>query len=164
VFGVARPLSTKPLICGIALIKADLVSKNSGKTSFGACPDDGLNGTAEGPCIACSALTKRVRSLKQGFSAQPHSLSGRNGMTKKPKTIKHGRVKKIIKPPHPSMPEKAEVEVHEADDLYKEIRIENKLEDEHGNKVKLKEDAPVDITVEADKTATTPDIDGKAQH
>ena len=62
------------------------------------------------------------------------------------------------------MPEKAEVEVHEADELYKEIRIENTLEDEHGNKVKLKEDAPVDITVEAEKTATTPHTDGKAKH
>jgi hypothetical protein len=82
-------------------------------------------------------------------------------MKKKPKTTKHGIVKQIIKPPHPSMPEKAEVEIHEADHLYKEIRIDNVLEDEHGNKVKLKEDAPVDITVEADKTATTPDTDGK---
>jgi hypothetical protein len=85
-------------------------------------------------------------------------------MKKKPKTIKHGTVKKIIKPLHPSMPEKAEVEVHEADQLYKEIRIDNELEDEHGNKVKLKEDAPVDITVEADKTATTPHTDAKVKH
>ena len=78
-------------------------------------------------------------------------------MTKKPKTIKHGTVKKIIKSLHPSIPEKAEVQVHEADELYKEIRIENTLEDEHGKKVKLKEDAPVDITVEADTSATKPD-------
>ena len=66
-----------------------------------------------------------------------------------------------VKPHHPSLPEKAEVEVHEADELYKEIRIENTQEDEHGNKVKLKEDAPVDITVEADKNATTPHADEK---
>jgi hypothetical protein len=77
-------------------------------------------------------------------------------MKKKPKTTKHGTVKKIIKSPDPSMPEKAEVEVHEADELYKEIRIDNELEDEHGKKVKLKEDAPVDVTVEAERTATTP--------
>src|SRR5712664_1807988 len=77
------------------------------------------------------------------------------GMTKKPKTTKHGTVKKIIKSPDPSVPEKAEVQVHEADELYKEIRIENALEDERGKKVKLKEDAPVDITVEADTKATT---------
>jgi hypothetical protein len=83
------------------------------------------------------------------------------GMTKKPKTTKHGTVKKIIKSPDPSVPEKAEVQVHEADELYKEIRIENTLEDERGKKVKLKEDAPVDITVEADTKATTPDNNEK---
>jgi hypothetical protein len=85
-------------------------------------------------------------------------------MKKKPKTTKRGRVKKIIKSPDPSVPEKAEVEVHGADDLYKEIRIENELEDEHGKKVKLKEDAHVDITVEAEKNATTPHTDDKAKH
>ncbi len=82
-------------------------------------------------------------------------------MAKKPKTTKHGTVKKIIKSPDPSVPEKAEVQVHEADELYKEIRIENTLEDERGKKVKLKEDAPVDITVEADTKATTPDNNEK---
>jgi hypothetical protein len=83
------------------------------------------------------------------------------GMTKKPRTTKHGRVNKIIKSPDPSVPEKAEVEVHEADELYKEIRIENVLEDEHGKKVKLKEDADVDVVVEAEPKATTPDTDKK---
>jgi hypothetical protein len=83
------------------------------------------------------------------------------GMTKKPKTTKRGRVKKIIKSPDPSVPEKAEIEVHGADELYKEIRIENALEDEHGKKTKLKEDAPVDITVEAETKATTPNTGEK---
>jgi hypothetical protein len=59
------------------------------------------------------------------------------------------------------VPEKAEIEVHEADELYKEIRIENALEDEHGKKTKLKEDAPVDITVEAETKATTPNTGEK---
>jgi len=84
-------------------------------------------------------------------------------MKKKPRTTKHGTVKKIIKSPDPSVPEKAEVEVHEADELYKEIRIDNVLEDEQGKKVKLKQDAPVDITVEADQKSTTPDTDEKAK-
>jgi hypothetical protein len=82
-------------------------------------------------------------------------------MERKPKTTKSGRVKKIIKSPDPSVPEKAEVEVHGADDLYKEIRIDNVLQDEHGKKVKLKESASVEITVEADKKATTPDTGKK---
>jgi predicted nucleotidyltransferase len=54
------------------------------------------------------------------------------------------------------LPEKAEIEVHDADHLYREIRIDNELEDEHGNKVKLKEHADVDVVVEADPKATTP--------
>jgi hypothetical protein len=80
-------------------------------------------------------------------------------MPKKPKTKKRGRVKKLIKSPDPSVPEKAEVEIQGADELYKEIRIDNKLEDEHGNKVKLKEGAEVDVVIEAEPKATTPDTD-----
>ena len=53
-------------------------------------------------------------------------------MPTKPKTVKPGTVKKIIKPRH-GEPEKAEIAVHDADDLYKEIRIENTLEDAHGH-------------------------------
>ena len=82
-------------------------------------------------------------------------------MTKKPRTTKRGRVKKLIKSPDSSVPEKAEIEIHEADELYKEIRIENALENEHGKKTKLKEDADVDVVVEAEPKATTPDTDKK---
>jgi hypothetical protein len=77
-------------------------------------------------------------------------------MAKKPKTVKAGRVRKIIKPIHPSLPEQAEIEVHDADHLYREIRIENVLEDEQGYKVKLKEHADVDVVIEADPKDTTP--------
>jgi hypothetical protein len=47
-------------------------------------------------------------------------------------------VRKIIKSPCPAVPEKAEIAVEGPDELYKEIRIENRLEDENGNDVKLK--------------------------
>ena len=77
-------------------------------------------------------------------------------MARKPKTIKAGRVRKIIKPIHPSLPEKAEIEVHDADHLYREIRIDNELEDENGKKVKLKEHADVDVVIEADPKSTEP--------
>jgi hypothetical protein len=78
-------------------------------------------------------------------------------MTRKPKTVKPGHVRKIIKPIHPSLPEKAEIEVHDADHLYREIRIDNALEDEHGQKVKLKEHADVDVVIEAEPKATVPE-------
>jgi hypothetical protein len=42
----------------------------------------------------------------------------------------------------PSEPDKAEIAVDGADDLYKEIRIENTLTDEDGNEVSLKKGCP----------------------
>jgi hypothetical protein len=75
---------------------------------------------------------------------------------KKLRATKPGRVQKVIKPIHADIPEKAEIAVEGADDLYKEIRIENTLEDEQGREVKLKEGAKVDVVVEADSDATVP--------
>jgi hypothetical protein len=40
--------------------------------------------------------------------------------------------------------------------LYREIRIENTLQDEHGKKVKLKVGSQVDVTFEADIKDTVP--------
>ena len=67
-----------------------------------------------------------------------------------------GKVEKVIPPIHPSLPEKAEISVEGADDLYREIRVENTLSDERGNEVGLKPDAEVDVTIEADADATKP--------
>jgi hypothetical protein len=78
-------------------------------------------------------------------------------MASKPKIKKPATVRKIIKPIAPGQPEKAEISVHGADHLYKEIRIENTLEDSKGVKVKLKPGAEVEVTVEADPKDTTPD-------
>jgi len=66
-----------------------------------------------------------------------------------------GTVRKVIKPIRPDEPEKAEITVHEAEDLYKEIRIENTVTDEKGEEARLKEGAEVDVIVEADSDATT---------
>jgi hypothetical protein len=70
-------------------------------------------------------------------------------------------VEKIIESPHRDVPEKAEITVHGADDLYREIRIENTLTDENGRAVKLKEGAEVEVTVEAEVAATAPKREGK---
>lgn len=71
--------------------------------------------------------------------------------SEKASTTLPGVVQKIIPSPHPSIPEKAEIELKGADDLYREIRIDNSLRDEVGDKVRLKEGAEVDVTIEADK-------------
>jgi hypothetical protein len=77
-------------------------------------------------------------------------------MTDTPSATLPGTVEKIIKSPFPDEPEKAQIAIEGADHLYKEIRIENKLTDENGHKVRLKQGADVQVTVEADQEATTP--------
>ena len=67
-----------------------------------------------------------------------------------------GTVDKIIVSPQPREHEKAQISIEGADELYKEIRIENSLTDENGEEVSLKKGAEVEVTVEADKDATTP--------
>jgi len=75
-------------------------------------------------------------------------------MTDKPSATLPGTVEKIIKSHHASEPEKAQIAVEGADELYKEIRIVNNLTDENGDEVRLKPGAKVDVTVEADPDAT----------
>jgi len=77
-------------------------------------------------------------------------------MDEKKSTTLPGTVQKIIQSPDPSVPEKAEIAVEGADELYKEIRIENTLTDEKGQEHKLKSGADVEVTIEADPSATVP--------
>jgi hypothetical protein len=77
-------------------------------------------------------------------------------MSKKPKTTKPGVVQKIIEPRVPHEKEMAEIAIEGADHLYREIRIENALEDDKGKPVKLKPGAQVEVTVEADPKETSP--------
>jgi uncharacterized cupredoxin-like copper-binding protein len=62
-----------------------------------------------------------------------------------------GVVEKIVKPPIPNLPEKAQIVVEGADHLYKELRIDNELKNDDGEKVKLKPGAGVEVTIEATK-------------
>lgn len=77
-------------------------------------------------------------------------------MTEKPKVTLPAKVGKILPPKYPNQPEKAQIRVEGADPLYEELRVENSLTDEHGGKVRLKKDADVVVTLEADKEATIP--------
>jgi len=65
-----------------------------------------------------------------------------------------GTVEKIIKPGFSGEPEKAQIGIHEADELYREIRIDNVVADEKGEETQLKPGAEVDIVVEVDSSAT----------
>jgi len=58
-----------------------------------------------------------------------------------------GTVGKIIPSVSPSKPEKAQIAVDGPERGYRDLRIENALTDEHGDDVKLKKGAHVEITV-----------------
>ena len=70
---------------------------------------------------------------------------------KKPNITLPAKVEKII--PANYEPEKAQIAIASADLLYREIRVENALSDEQGEKVKLKAGDEVDVTIEADPQA-----------
>jgi hypothetical protein len=76
-----------------------------------------------------------------------------------PSVIMPGTVDKIIPSPRPSRPEKAQIAVTGADRRYRELRIENKLTDEHGGDVKLKKGASVEVAVTTEPKPSTAAID-----
>jgi len=77
-------------------------------------------------------------------------------MTEKPSVTLPGTVENVIKPSEPSQPEKAQIAIEGADDLYQEIRIKNSLTTENGDEVRLNKGAQVDVTVEANSEVTFP--------
>lgn len=85
-------------------------------------------------------------------------------MSEKRSVTLPGTVEKIIKSPIPNEPEKAQIAVEGADDLYREIRIENTLTNEDGEEVSLKLGAPVEVTVEAEAEAITPKSSDKSRN
>jgi hypothetical protein len=67
-----------------------------------------------------------------------------------PSTTMSGTVDRIIPSPRPSQSEKAQIAVDRPDHRHRVLRIENSLTDEHGDEVKLKKGAHVEVTVTAE--------------
>ena len=93
--------------------------------------------------------------------ADKRDVPENSGEAEKPAVTLPGTVQKIVTSPDPSIPEKAEIAIEGAEELYKEIRIENTLTDKKGNEVELRQGAEVDVTVEADPKDTTAKAKGK---
>jgi hypothetical protein len=82
-------------------------------------------------------------------------VSTKNGRGKKARTKFPATVEKVIKPlPGSGEPEKAQIAVEGADDLYRELRVPNKLTDEDGNKVKMRQGTEVEVHIESDEAHT----------
>ena len=86
-----------------------------------------------------------------------HSFpTGEVPMSDRPSVTVPGKVEKIIQSLTPPIPEKAQITIQGAEELFREIRVENKLMNKNGDEVHLKQGAEVKVTIEADEDATTP--------
>jgi hypothetical protein len=73
----------------------------------------------------------------------------------RPSTTMPGTVDKIIMSRGAGQPEKANIAVEGADHRHRDLRIENTLTDEHGDDVRLKKGAQVEVTVTAEPQTPT---------
>lgn len=99
----------------------------------------------------------------QPVRGRVEGLSVSNKKSKASATLP-GKVEKVIHP-HPGSgePEKAQIGVEGADHLYREIRVPNRLTDEDGQKVKLKEGAEVEVKIETDSIVTNGHSGGESR-
>ena len=78
-----------------------------------------------------------------------------NSVSDKVNVTLPGTVEKII-PAVGNEPEKAQITLEGADDLYREVRMEDTLQGADGKPVALKKGTEVDVTIEADQSDTKP--------
>lgn len=64
-------------------------------------------------------------------------------------------VTKIVKPAFEGQPAKVEISIGQADDLFREIRIDNNFTDVNGGPVALTDGARLDVTFEAETMKTS---------
>ena len=95
------------------------------------------------------AYNSKAIGIEPKEAGMVNDPKGENVDKEKPAVTLPGVVEKIVKPITPSEPEKAQIVIQGADDLYREIRVENTLENAAGEKVRLKPGAEVDVTIEA---------------
>jgi hypothetical protein len=96
-------------------------------------------------------------SVKKEMAKRPVSRSAKIAelnldparIPEQPSTTMPGTVEKIVPSSRPGQEEKAQIAVDGAKRPYRDLRIENTLINEHGNDVKLKKGAHVEVTVAA---------------
>jgi tRNA nucleotidyltransferase (CCA-adding enzyme) len=97
-----------------------------------------------------ASLKREMAEPRMARSARIEQLKLEKAQTREqPSTTMPGTVDKIIPAPSPGQPEKAQIAVDRTDRPHRDFRIENALTDEHGDDVKLKKSAHVEITVTA---------------
>ena len=103
-----------------------------------------------------ASVTKEMARPRMARSARIMELNLDTARTReRPSTTMPGTVDKIIVSPGAGQPEKANIAVDGADHRHRDLRIENTLTDEHGDDVKLKKGAQVEVTVTTEPKIST---------
>src|SRR6202521_2225518 len=98
-----------------------------------------------------ASVTKEMAKPPMARSARIAELNLDTArIPEQPSVTMAATVDHIIPPSRPSQPEKAQSAVDGADHRYRDLRIDNTLTDEHGDDVKLKKGAHVEVTVKAE--------------
>jgi|SRR5580700_2499321 uncharacterized protein YfaS (alpha-2-macroglobulin family) len=106
-----------------------------------------------------ASVTKEMAKPRMARSARIAELNLDTArIPEQPSTTMAGTVDKIIPSSGPSQPEKAQIAVDSADHRYRALRIENTLTDEHGDDVKLRKGAHVDVTVTVTAKSVGPQL------
>jgi hypothetical protein len=87
-----------------------------------------------------------ARKEQRRFEHHPKLIWQRNSPWKTVPAV----VTKIVKPAFEGQPAKVEISITQADDLFREIRIENNFTDVDGGPVALTNGACLDVTFEAE--------------
>jgi hypothetical protein len=107
----------------------------------------------EPPNVTRASVKKEMAKPRMAKSAKIAELNlDPARIPEQPRTTMPGTVARIIPPLRASQQEKAQIAVDGADHRYRDLRIENALTDEHGDGVRLKKDAHVDVTITAKDT------------
>ncbi|HVB87937.1 MAG TPA: hypothetical protein VNK23_14855 [Candidatus Dormibacteraeota bacterium] len=98
-----------------------------------------------------TGVDKEMAKPRMARSARIATLNSDTArIPEQPSAIMLGTVDKLIPSPRPGQPGKAQITIDGADRGYRDLRIANTLTDEHGDDVKLKKGAHVDVTVTAE--------------
>src|ERR1700681_19220 len=101
------------------------------------------------------SVTKEMAKPRMARSARIAELNlDISRIPEQPSATVPGTVDKIIPSSRPSQPEKAQIAVKGPDRRKQDLRIENALTDEHGDDVKLKKGAHVEVTVAAEPSGS----------
>jgi hypothetical protein len=100
------------------------------------------------------ALTRELNEIvgRKERRFPQHGGNG-EGQRKRPWKTLQAVVQKIVKSVYPGQAENVEILIPAADDLFREIRIENTFTDVDGQPIALKSGARLDVTFEAEASA-----------